>query len=48
MYSNVTEQDLIYTGKLAGQQENLRALKIKSRILKQTHNIKLAKFITYD
>ena len=42
VYSNVTEQDLIILGKLAEQQKNLRASKIKNRILKQTHDVKLA------
>ena len=40
--SNVTEQDLIHLRNLAEQQENQRALKIKNRILKQTHGYKLA------
>ena len=42
IYSNVTEQDLINLRKLAEQQKNQRALKIKNRISKQTHDIKLA------
>ena len=42
VYSNVTEQDLITLRKLAEQQKEQRALKIKNRILKQTHDIKLA------
>ena len=42
IYSNVTEQDLINLGKLAEQQKEQRALKIKNKILKQTHDIKLA------
>ena len=42
IYSNVTEQDLIKLRKLAEQQRNDRALKIKNKILKQTHDIKLA------
>ena len=42
LHSNVTEQDLINLRKLAEQQENQRALKIKNRILKQTHRFKLA------
>ena len=41
-YSNVREQDLISLRKLAEQQKEQRALKIKNRILKQTHVIKLA------
>ena len=42
IYSNVTEQDLINLHKLAKQQKNQQALNIKNRILKQTHDIKLA------
>ena len=42
IYSNVTEQDLINLRKLAEQQRNERALKIKNKNLKQTHDIKLA------
>ena len=42
IYSNVTEQDLVNLRKLAGKQKNQRAEKIKNRILKQTHDIKLA------
>ena len=41
-YSNVTQQDLIILRKLAEQQKNQRALKVKNRILKQTHDVKLA------
>ena len=41
-YSNITEQDLIILRKLAEQQKEQRALKIKKLILKQTHEIKLA------
>ena len=41
-FSNVTEQDLIILRKLAEQQKSQRAEKIKTRILKQTHDIKLA------
>ena len=40
--SNVTEEDLINLRKLAEQQKEQRAHKIKNRILKQTHDIKLA------
>ena len=43
IYSNVTEQDLINLRKLAEKPKNERALKIKNRILKQTHGIKLQK-----
>ena len=46
IYSNVTEQDLNNLRKLAEQQKNQRALKIKNRILKQTHDIKLAKSLS--
>ena len=42
IYSNVTEQDLFNLRKLADQQKNERAPKIKNRFLKQTHDIKLA------
>ena len=42
IYPNVTEQDLIILHQLAEQQKNQRATKIKTRILKQTHDIKLA------
>ena len=42
IYSNVTEQDLINLRKLAEQQKKQRALKTKNRILKQTHDVKLA------
>ena len=41
IYSNVYEQDLIHLRKLAQQQREQRAPKIKNRILKQTHYIKL-------
>ena len=40
--SNVTEQALSNLRKTAGQQKEQRAIKIKNRILKQTHDIKLA------
>ena len=46
VYSYVTEQDLINLRKLAEQQKNQRALKIKNRILKQTHDIKLAESLS--
>ena len=42
IYPNVTQQDLINLSKLAEQQKNQGATKIKSRILIQTHDIKLA------
>ena len=40
--SNVSEQDLINLRKFAEQQKNQRPEKIKKRILKQTHDVKLA------
>ena len=46
IYSNVTEQDLENLRKLAEQQENERALNIKNRILKQTHDVKLAESLS--
>ena len=46
IYSNVTEQDMINLRKLAEQQKNQRALKIKNRILKQTHDVKLAELLS--
>ena len=45
-FSNVTEQDLIILRKLAEQQKNQRTPKIKKRILKQTHDIKLAESLS--
>ena len=42
VYPNVTEQNLSNLRKLAEQQKEQRALKIENRILKQTHDIKLA------
>ena len=42
IFSNVTEEDMINLRKLADQQKNQRALKIKNRTLKQTHDVKLA------
>ena len=45
-YSIVTEQDLDNLHKLADQQKNQRALKIKIRILKQTNDIKLAEYLS--
>ena len=42
IYSKVTEQDLINLRKIAEQPKNQRALKIKNRNLKQTHDIKRA------
>ena len=46
IFSNVTEQDLINLRKLAEQQKNQRALKIKNRISKQTHDINLAESLS--
>ena len=46
IYSNVTEQDLENLRKLAEKQKEQRALKIKNRILKQTHDIKLAESLS--
>ena len=46
IYSNVTEQDLDNPRKLAQQQKNQRAHKIKNRILKQTHDVKLAESLS--
>ena len=46
IYSNVTEQDFIILRKLVKQQRNQRALKNKNRILKQTHDIKLAESLS--
>ena len=46
IYSNVTEQDLINRRKLAEQQKNQRAPKIKNRISKQTHDVKLAESLS--
>ena len=46
IHSNVTEQDLINLRKLAEQQKNRRAIKIKNRILKQSHDVKLAESLS--
>ena len=46
IYSNVTEKDLINLHRLAEQQKEQRAIKIKNRILKQTHDIKLAESLS--
>ena len=43
---DVTEQELINLRNLAEQQRNQRALKIKNRILRQTHDIKLAESLS--
>ena len=46
IYSNVTEKDLNNLRKLSQQQKGQRALKIKNRILKQTHDVKLAESLS--
>ena len=46
IYSNITEKDLENLRKLAKQQKQERALKIKNRILKQTHDVKLAESLS--
>ena len=46
IYSNVTEQDSINLRKLTQQQKSQRAHKIKNRILKQTHDKKLAESLS--
>ena len=46
IYSNVTEQDLINLRKLAQQQKEQRAHKIRNKILKQTHDVKLAESLS--
>ena len=46
IYSNVTEQDLDNLRKLAQQQKDQRALKIKNRILEKTHDKKLAESLS--
>ena len=46
VYSVVTEQDLINLRKLAEQQKNQRAEKIKNSFLKQTHDKKLAESLS--
>ena len=45
-YSNVTEKDLNNLRKLAQQQKNQRAEKIKNRNLKQTHDVKIAETLS--
>ena len=42
LYSNVYEEDMINLRELSQQQKNQRAAEIKERVLKQTHDIKLA------
>ena len=46
IYSNVTQQDLNILRKLAQQQKNQRVKKIENRILKETHDIKLAQSLS--
>ena len=46
IYSNVTEQDLINLRKLAQQQKEQRAEKIRNRILEKTHDVKLAESLS--
>ena len=46
IYSNVTEKDLDNLRKLAEQQKEQRAEKIKNRNLKQTHDVKLAESLS--
>ena len=46
IHPNVTQKDLSNLRKLAEQQKNQRALKIKNRILKQTQCEKLADSLT--
>ena len=42
IYPNVTEQKFFSLRKLAEEQKNQKALKVKNRFLKQTHDINLA------
>ena len=46
IYSNVTEQDIINLRKLEKQQKEQRALKNRNKILKQTHDKKLAESLS--
>ena len=46
IYSNVTEQDLNNLRKLAEQQKEQRALKIKNGTIKQTHDRKIAESLS--
>ena len=46
IYSNVREQDLENLRKLAEQQKEQRAIKIKNRILEKTHDKKLAESLS--
>ena len=46
IYSNVTEQDLNNLSELVEQQKEQRAVKIKNKILKETHENKLAESLS--
>ena len=46
IFSNVAEKGLIILRKLEEQQKEQRAIKIKNRISKQTHDVKLAKSLS--
>ena len=46
IYSNVTEEDLINLRKLATQQKEQRALQIRNKFLKQSHDKKLAESLS--
>ena len=46
IYPNVTQEDLINFRKLAEQQKSQGALKTENRLLKQTHDIKLAESLS--
>ena len=46
IYHIVTQKDLINLRKLAEEEKNQRAFKIKNRILEQTHDIKLAESLS--
>ena len=46
IYSNVIEQDLDNLRKLAQKQKEHRALKIKNRVLNETHDVKLAESLS--
>ena len=45
-FSNISKQDLNNLRKSAEQQRNQRVEKIKNRILKQTHDFKLAESLS--
>ena len=46
IFANVTEKNMNILRKLAEQQKNQQAPKIKNRILKQTHDVKLAESLS--